>query len=71
MDQLDPTRVIIVESIATLENAIERLMPAQAPRSTHSDVRQGADQLRAVVKQLIQHAEAVESALERPDQNDG
>ena len=71
MDKLDPTRVIVVDAIATLENVIEALMPAQAPGSTRSDVRQGADQLRAAVEQLIQHAEAVESALERLDQNGG
>lgn len=70
MDDLDPARVIVVDAIATLENAIEALMPAQAPRSMYADVRQGADQIRSVAERLIQYAEAVEAILERLEPDD-
>lgn len=62
--------MIFVEAIATLETAIEALMPAQAPGSTQSDARQGADHISTIAELLIQHAEAVESVLERLDQYD-
>lgn len=71
MDELDPARVIVVEAIATLENAIEALMPAQAPGSTRDDIRQGADRMRSVAQRLIQHAHAAEAHLERLNQDDG
>ena len=70
MDKLDSDRVIIVEAITTLENAIEALMPAQAPGSTRDDIRQGADQLRTIAEHLLQHAQAVEAALEQLDHDD-
>ena len=70
MDKLDPARVIIVEAIATLENAIEALMPAQAPTSTQDDIRRGADQMRVITARLIQHAQAVAAILARLDQDD-
>lgn len=70
MDELDPARVIVVEAIATLENAIEVLMPAQAPGSSRDKIRQGTDRLRAVAQRLIQNAQAVEAVLDQPDRDD-
>lgn len=70
MDKLDSARVIIVEAIATLENAIEALMPAQAPGSTQPDVGQAAEQIRTIGEHLLQHAQAVEAALEQLDHDD-
>lgn len=70
MDELDPARVIVVEAIATLENVIEALMPAQAPGSTRDDIRQGTDQIRSVAERLIQHAQAVEAVIGQPDLDD-
>lgn len=63
MDKLDSAREIIVEAIATLENAIESLMPAQAPRSTDVDISVGAQKLRSVARALFEHADRVEQAL--------
>lgn len=70
MDELDPARVIIVEAIATLENAVEALIPAQAPTSTQDDIRQGADQMRVITDRLIQNAQAVEAVLDQLDHDD-
>lgn len=70
MDKLDPARVIMVEAIATMENAIETLMPAQAPGSTPDDIRHGTVQIRAVAEHLIRHAQAVEDVLGQPDRDD-
>ena len=70
MDDLDPARVIVVESIAALENAIEALMPAQAPGSSRDEFRQGADHMRATAQRLIQRAQAIEAILERLNQDD-
>lgn len=70
MDDFDPARVIMVEAIATMENAIEALIPAQAPGSTRGDIRQGTDRLCAVAKRLLEHAQAVEPVLGHSDRDD-
>lgn len=70
MDDLDPARVIVVEAIAALENAVEALMPAQAPESMRDEIRQGTDRLRAVAQRLLPHAQAVEAVLDQLDRDD-
>jgi hypothetical protein len=70
MDDLDHARVIVVEAIATLENAVEALMPAQAPGSSRDEIHQGIDQMRSVAERLIQHAQAVEAVMDQRDRDD-
>ena len=38
MDQLDPTREIIVEAIAMLEHAIEDVIARLGPRNSRADI---------------------------------
>lgn len=59
MDKLDSAREIIVEVIAALEDAIEALMPAQAPGSEHGDISESSELVRSLSNRLIQHAHAV------------
>ncbi|MEC7290890.1 MAG: hypothetical protein VXW22_12450 [Pseudomonadota bacterium] len=63
MDNLDPTREMVVEAIGTLEDAIESVMPAQAPRSTSTDITAEVRELRLIALKIAEHADQVESAL--------
>ena len=63
MDELDPAREIIVETIATLEHAIEDLMSGQAPRSSRADIAEASASLRKVSEALRCHAERIDDAL--------
>ena len=63
MDELDPARVLVVEAIAMLEDAIEELMPAQAPSSTEAEIRTGARTLRQSSVSLMDVANQIESSV--------
>ncbi|MFN3214854.1 MAG: hypothetical protein ACE37M_17265 [Henriciella sp.] len=65
MDELDPARVLFVEAIAMLEDAIEKLMPAQAPRSTEAEIRTGVRTLRQSSVSLIDVADRIEASVLR------
>ena len=69
MDKLDPAREIVVEAIETLENAIEGLMPAPAPRSTRDDITGGVHELRLIALAMVEHADRVENALNGGNQD--
>lgn len=68
MDKLDPAREIVVEAIGTLEDAIESLMPVQAPRSTSADIAAGVRELRLIALKIVEHANRVERALNDTNQ---
>lgn len=63
MDELDPAREIVVEAIITLEDAIEVLMPGQAPRSSSAEIAEASASLRKVMEALRSHAERIDDAL--------
>jgi hypothetical protein len=63
MDELDPARVLFVEAIAMLEDAIEELMPAQAPRSSETEIRTGVQTLRQTCASLTKFADRIESSV--------
>ncbi|MEL7482425.1 MAG: hypothetical protein AAGJ29_12795 [Pseudomonadota bacterium] len=67
MDELDPARVIVVETIATLEDVIEELMPAQAPCSKEAEIRIGIQTLRQTCASLAKFADRIESSLPSGD----
>lgn len=55
--------MIIVEAIATLEDAIEDLMIGQAPRSSKADIAEASVSLRNVSEVLRGHADRIDNAL--------
>lgn len=63
MEELDPARVLFVEAIALLEDAIEELMPAQAPGSTEAEIRAGVRTLLKISGSLIEFADRVETIM--------
>ena len=65
MDELDPARVLVVEAIAMLEDAIEELIPAQAPSSTEAEIRAGVRTLRQIRVSLIDVADRIEASVLR------
>ncbi|WOR15295.1 hypothetical protein RYZ27_01275 [Hyphomonas sp. FCG-A18] len=70
MDRLDSAREIVVEVIAGLEDAIEALMSAQAPGSTHRDISESSELIRSLSNSLIQHAQAIENILKQTIRDD-
>lgn len=60
MDKLDPARILIVEAIGMLENAIEPLMPGQAPASTVEELSRATEHLKTTVERLRLHATQIE-----------
>lgn len=64
MDRLDPARSLIVDVIATLEDATEALMPGQAPKSSADEVVAGITVLRAVAETLNEHADQLAATVE-------
>jgi hypothetical protein len=64
MDRLEPARALIVDVIATLEDATEALMPGQAPNSSADEIFAGIAVLRAVAETLIKHADQLEASVE-------
>ena len=63
MDELDPARVLFVEAIAMLEDAIEELMPAQASTSTEAEIGAGMRTLRQISGSLIDLANQIELSV--------
>lgn len=70
MDRLDSAREIVVEVIAGLEDAIETLMPAQAPGSTHSDIRESSELIQSFSNRLTLHAQAIENIIKQTIRDD-
>ena len=70
MDELDSAREVIVEAIVTLESAVERLLPAQAPSSSLEEIRGGIDQLKTLAETLHQIAIQAEKALTSNEPSD-
>jgi len=61
MDQLDPVRILVVEAITMLEDAIDPLIPAQAPGSTAGDIAVAVEHLRTTEangRRLVRRIEA-------------
>lgn len=63
MDKLDPARTVVAEAIGALENAIEALMPAQAPMSTEAEISYDVETLRNPCAALIDVANQIESRM--------
>ncbi|MEL6363147.1 MAG: hypothetical protein AAFR21_18945 [Pseudomonadota bacterium] len=67
MDEMDPARVLFVEAIALLEDTIEKLMPAQAPRSTEAEIKTGVRTLRQTCVSIAKFADRIESSARSRD----
>ena len=63
MDELDPAREIIVQAIATLEDAIGDLMAGQAPRSSRTDVAGASASLKKTGEVIREHAERIDDTM--------
>ena len=64
MDGLDPARALIVDVIATLEDATEALMPGQAPSSSAEEIVASLTVLREVADTLNDYAEQIAATAE-------
>jgi len=69
MTNLDPARVLIVDAISTLEQAIEELMPAQAPGSSEDDIKAGVQTLMKTNDALGLIIDQVAAVIVRGDDN--
>lgn len=66
MDRLDPARALIVEVIATFEDATEALMPGQAPSSSEDEIVATLTLLHAIAGTLLKYAEQLENSVDAP-----
>ena len=63
MADLDPARILIVKAIATMENAIEALIIAQAPQSKKAEIEIGIHTLKQTSARLLETTRRIEVEL--------